>query len=107
MRLGIFGPRRFRTVARWQAGLCLEYRRCLGRGGGARGAALSDDRTDLGFPAHPRLGRGNLRGDPCEQGQEGKEDTVHRVNHIGTAFQAVQWRRHTDRAVDLCAAMLF
>ena len=34
--------------------------------------------TDLGILAHPRRSRGNLCGEPCKQGHEGKEYPVHR-----------------------------
>jgi hypothetical protein len=75
---------------RWQVGwadcrarsrqierLGAEHRQYLHRGGSAGNRALGLHRTNLGYPAHARLGWDHLRGDPCKQGQKGEENAVH------------------------------
>lgn len=65
----------------------------------ARSAALAEYGTNLRFPANARISRRGLRRNPCEQGQQGKENPVHYREHIGIASIAVQYPR---AMVDLC-----
>ncbi len=70
-----------------------EFRRDLNCCHRTRNGPVAKRGANLSLPAHSRLGRGNLRGDPCEQGKNGKENPVHDPAHIGSRLRPVQYRR--------------
>lgn len=78
------------ACAAFSARLCPKASRHFDRRWRAHRSSLTQCGTDLCAATHPRLGRGNLRGDPCKQGQEGEDNPVHLALHIGSAIRPVQ-----------------